>query len=254
MTTESEEPNDAHASGGSQGSLFARAVDRQKFLAGLVIAGVAAGSGRTQNAFAALDSKNGRTAGGLVKSGIRLGPDGFPFLSVAGTFIGVDGDRILVAGDRPMDAPSVAHAPKAVVPVTLTPTTAIAGRGVELYGDASVCRAGDRVNVGTQWDSSGGRVAEYVEVNMLAGMAWLTSVGNDQLTFTNGYDSSSPTQYQAKVMPQARFDLLNGTQGTLHDFKAGDYVHLVAYMESPQPDPSTPMWLRLMAQSGDGSW
>jgi len=232
-------------------------VSRRRFLGNLVFSGLGTGallSGAT--ALGALATPESASAAGLTRQGFRLGPDGLPYRSVAGTFIAAGGDRILLAADLPTVALPPAGAASAVVNISLMPSTAIAGVSGEVYGDPSMCRRGDRLNVGTHWAPDGTtRIAEYIEVNMLAGMASLTSIGNNEISYTLAYADGSSDEYVGVTDAQTRFDLLDGGTGGLDDFVAGQYVHVVAYCDGPNVYSGMQSRIRVMAQAGGGtSW
>ena len=211
--------------------------DRRKFIGGLVTAtaGVAGfvGPGNALAALRAPKARHGTADGPIQRIGPRLGKDGLPVGSVAGTLIATTGDGILISADAPT---------KIVVRVALTPYTIVTAHGTRVLGDASPCKVGDFLNVGTDFDSKGQRVANWVVANLYAGMAWVVTATDAAVTFVPDYSGSGgDEQYTAMI---ASFTVVDfpGRGNRASALRRDDYIHFTGIMESPTPDTSVPMW------------
>jgi hypothetical protein len=212
----------------------ARALNRRRFLTGLVTttAGVAS-LGHPGHALAAL----GSSQEGQEPSGQRrrieqmLAKDGLLPRSVSGIFSGNADDSILVAVDAPIG----------VVRIWLTASTDISAHGMRVFGDSSVLKLGDTVDVGTDFDDEGNRVANWIISNLYAGMAWITTSDSTMIEFTPAYEGVDE-QYRARVTPNSIIDVPHRPRKP-EGLRRGDYVNVLCLMDAPSVDDASVMWL-----------
>lgn len=97
------------------------------------------------------------SSGGRIYA--NLAADGLPMWSVSGIYVGMSDTGLVV---NPLDVP--------VGPTTIkvNGATTVYARDQRLAGDMSLCAPGDRVFVGTIFDSLGRRLAEFVFANAYA--------------------------------------------------------------------------------------
>jgi hypothetical protein len=203
-------------------------LSRRRFLAGLVTTTVGvtgiAGAG---DAIAAVSGDKS----GTKRIGPRLGKDGLPLLSVEGTYIGADGDAVLIGVDNGR-----------VVRVLVTPNTMVTAHGRRAFGDVSAVKAGDVINVGTQFDYQGTRMATWMVANLYASVAVVESVRHDSFEFRPAYDDERGTWECRALLTDYTQVHAPGPEKGLDALKRGDYIHFVGTMPAPTMSYDKPMW------------
>lgn len=206
-------------------------LSRRRFLAGLVTTTVGVtGMAGAGDALASV-SRSGDKAG-MKKIGPRLGKDGLPLLSVEGTYIGADGDAVLIGVNEAIR----------VVRVLVTPTTMVTAHGRRAFGDVSALKAGDVINVGTQFDYQGTRMATWMVANLYASVAEVESVRHDSLEFRPAYDDERGKWVCKAVLTDYTQVHAPGPGKGLDAIKRGDYIHFVGTMPAPTMSYDVPMW------------
>jgi hypothetical protein len=222
----------------SPGSPF----DRRKLLAGMAtgtlgLVAVPGVRGLAGPAAAAASTGNGQRPGATGLSA-RLAKDGLLVGSVAGTYIGTDGDAVLIGVDAAI----------AVVRVRITRDTRVSAAGVIVNGDVSRCKTGDRANVGTIFDDKGQRVAEYLYTNGMAYWGDVAAVDARSLTVTPYWAGKEWADVRMLTIPETTVYPLDGS-GAKHGVGAAaavlrrgdENIHVTCLADSPGPNPGK-MW------------
>lgn len=215
-------------------------LSRRRFLAGLTTTTVGFATLAAADAFAAAAGVGelGPTSEGPSRITMRLGKDGLPMRSVAGTYVGTEGPSILVGVDQSVG----------VVRVLITGETEVCAQGEIVKGDVSLCHPGDRINVGTRFHDNGVRIANWLYTNGFAMVAEVTAVSSGSFVARPEYDV--PTS-DIKVLLTKYTSVYGRGAGVPapQPLEVGDYVHLTGLAATPDPQPST-LWGVTIHQMG----
>lgn len=180
------------------------------------------------------------TATALAETGqtvqVRVGPDGLPRSGFNGRYVGSNGSAVFVDS----------QGPAGIVRVATTPTTEVFAAGRRALGDVSGCNPGDDVDVGTYFaNTSGARVARFINANAISYWLWLTSVSSESFTgetygaMMGGSDLGASAT--CSIMPFTSF------QPDEYTPSEGDYVFCGAFSQSPDSDRGT-IWAVTVTQ------
>ena len=219
--------------------IFETAPSRRKFLAGLVTTTVGV-TGLTGAADALASANSARDKPGDKKIGPRLGKDGLPLLSVEGTYIGADGDAVLIGVDAPIR----------VARVLVTPSTMVTAHGRRVFGDPSSLKAGDVINVGTEYDYAGNRMATWLVANLYASVAWVQTAKGRSFDFSPAYDDERAEDIcTALVTSYTQMHSIDNKANSPAALKPGDFIHFVGTMPAPAMSYGVPMWASMINKS-----
>lgn len=227
-------------------------VDRRRFLASIATSALG---------MVALPSTRGLTGvapqtappsnGPAPRRGVvlRLGNDGLPAGSVAGTYIGHDANSILLGVDAAVG----------VVRIRLTAQTEVCAAGHIAYGDVAACKVGDRINTGTSFTGDETRVANWIVANGLAYWAEVTALDARSMTITP-YWAGQPWDPMTMVTTQhtttySRIENgppVKGAGSPRSVLIQGDSIHVTCLAELPGLSHGT-VWAVTIHQLDDTS-
>lgn len=162
-------------------------------------------------------------------------PDGFLPDSVGGIFASAGPSSIVVIGGPQQRA----------VTIAITPNTTVFAGGRIAAGDVSSCNPGDHVFVATTFNSVGGRVATFIEVNAATYWATVTAVNGNTLTCSTSKWSDTPNSVvEIEITPATTTD--KGLP------VPGNGIYCVATKATPS-NP-TRVWARFIETFAEPTW